>query len=177
MRRSARLPNDSEDDGVISLRACKKFRRCKTRLGCSGVSCSPGSEGGDDSSLGTLLFNGCCSDEIAVGDETLLSMASSGVVDSGSVDCKFSSFGRFSSNCRCEETITERVDSPLMAGIGVMNVSDEDDDGEESLEMAATGVFGDSDRGLGARGSDFQGRSTCSLTESKAADTHRSEIQ
>ena len=47
-----------------------------------------------------------------------------------------------------------------------------------TLSTAGAGVFVDSDEGGGLviRGSGFQGSSTCSLTESNAADTQRSDI-
>ena len=172
MRRSARLPKDSEDDGVISLRACKKFRRCKTRLGCSGVSCGPGGEDCDELSLGTLLFNSCCGDEMVVDDEGLLSTAAAGAIGSESVGGKDSSFGRFLSNCCCsDEMIIDEGDSALIGAIGI---SDKDVNGPS---MAAAVVLGDSDEGLAIGGWVFQGSSTCSLTESNAADTQRSERQ
>lgn len=42
--------------------------------------------------------------------------------------------------------------------------------------MIAAGVIRDSGGGLVISGLDFQGSSTCSLTESNAADTQRSGI-
>jgi len=173
-----RLPNDSEDDGVISLRACEKFRRCKTRVGYAEVSCGSGSEDRRDSSLEKLLSNGCCGDEMVIDGEALLSVVAAGAIGSESDDDKDSSIVIFSSNCCCggDDRIIDGEDSSLIAGIGVISVSDEDVEGVGSPSVAAAGAFGDSDGRLAMGGPDFQGSSTCSLTESNAADTQRSEI-
>lgn len=180
MRRSARLPNDSEDDGVISLSACKKFRKCKTRVGCAGVSGILGileDVDGDESLLETLLSSGCSADEVDVDDEASLSRVAAGAIGSKGEDGKDSSFVRCLSNCCCDdELVIDGEDSRFMAAI---NASEEDVDEDESPSIAAAGVFSDSDEGESfvMRGSNFQGSSTCSLTESNAADTQRSEIK
>jgi hypothetical protein len=180
LRRSARLPNDSEDEGVISLSACKKFRKCKTRVGCAGVFGNSGDVNGDDSLSETWLSSGCSADKVDVDDEASLSRVAAGAIGSKSEDGKDSSFVKYLSNCCCDdELVIDGEDSRLMAGNGEINASEEDVDKDESPSIAAAGVFSDSDGGgeFVMRGSDFQGSSTCSLTESKAADTQRSEIK
>ena len=80
------------------------------------------------------------------GDEASLSRVATGAIGSEGEDGKDSPFVRFSSNCCCDdEFVIDEGDSGLVAGIG------------------------------GITGSCFQGSSTCSLTESNAADTQRSE--
>lgn len=125
MRRSARLPNDSEDDGVISFRACKKFRRCRTRVGCAGVSGKSGGVDRDESSLGTLPSSSCSGDELDIDDESSLSRVAGAIGE----DDKDSSFVEFLSNCCCDdEIVIDEGDSRLMTGIGEIDVSDEDVD-------------------------------------------------
>ena len=105
-------------------------------------------------------------------DEGLLSTVAAGAIGSESVDGNDPSFGRFLSNCCCsDEMIIDEGDSALIGAIGI---SDEDVNGPST---AAAVVFGDSDEGLVMSGCVLQGSSTCSLTESNAADTQRSERQ
>lgn len=78
--------------------------------------------------------------------EASLSRVATGAIGSRGGDGKDSPFGRFSSNCCSDdEIVIGEGDSGLVAGAGAIT------------------------------GSCFQGSSTCSLTESNAADTQRSE--
>ena len=104
-------------------------------------------------SLGTLLSNGSSGGDID-GETSLLRVAS-GAIGSEGEDTKgsisvVSSSIRASSDCFCDESNDDGIvisegDSGLVAGIGAIT------------------------------GSCFQGSSTCSLTESNAADTQRSK--
>ena len=117
-----------------------------TLLGCTGVS-GRGPVDCGESPSGTLLSNGCSGDEVDIDGEASLSGVATGGIGSKTEDDKDSSFVRSLSNCCSgdDEVVTDVGDSSLMAGIG-----------------ATTGFC-------------FQGSSTCSLTESNAADTQRSK--
>ena len=128
MRRSARVPNDSEDEGVISLSACKKFRRCKTRVGCTVAAGPIGSKGkdGKDSSFVRFLSNCCCDDEINIDGEDLLLMVGHGAI-----------------NFSDEDVDTEEW--PSMAAAGVF--SDSDGGGELGI-LRSSDFHGSSTRSL-----------------------------
>lgn len=100
----------------------------------------------DCGELPLLLSNGFSSGDID--GETSLSRVATGAIGSESEDTKDSIFVRSSSDCFCDESDDDEIDegdSVLVAEIGAIT------------------------------GSCFQGSSTCSLTESNAADTQRSE--
>ena len=113
------------------------------------------------SSLGTLSFKGCRGDKMVFDNEA--SLSTDGPTSSGSEDGASSSFGRVSSIFCCGDETIVGGDSP-------------DVDREESSLVAAVGVVDDFEGGFETRDSDFQGSSTCSLTESNAAETQRSKI-
>ena len=97
--------------------------------------------------LGTSLSNGFSGGEIGIDGEASLSRVAAGAIGSESEDTEGSIFVKSSSDCFCDESDDDEIDggSVLVAGIGAIT------------------------------GSCFQGSSTCSLTESNAADTQRSE--
>ena len=97
--------------------------------------------------MGTLLSKSCSGDEVDIDGEASLSRVATGAIGSEGGDGNDSPFVGFSSNCCSDddETVIDEEDSVLVAGTGAIT------------------------------GSCFQGSSTCSLTESNAADTQRSE--